>query len=214
MADTIERAIQAAQEAGSITDSNISNEVESIREPRTYLRSLDDAEAPKQRKPKRTAEEIRANQEAAGIPDSRPFINAEPQENAITRIEACHINGVLVKQLNLDPQVLAALDYWQTDEGIAEKNARPNVVEPSGITAGPDEWDKSLKEKREDVLERGYESYEARDPLRDVAEQYAQPGMRAKFLSQKKIKDGSNRDYQVVKQANGDPVMVRGMVLG
>jgi|SRR5215467_2746480 len=155
-------------------------------------------------------DEIRANQEAAGIPDSKPFI--EPQENAITRMEELHINGVLIKDLKLEAPVLAALDYYATDEGMAEKNA--TRAEPSGVTVGAEPWDKSLQQKRDDVKERGYNTYEARDPLREVAEEYAQPGMRARYMSQKKLKDGGNRDYKVVKQPNGDPVMVRGMVLG
>jgi hypothetical protein len=160
------------------------------------------------------SEEKRKAQEAAGIPDSQPFISGDLEPNAITRMLECHINGVLIRELNLGPQVLAALDYYATDEGIQEKNSRPNVREASGVETGADGWDKALKEKRDDVLERGWDTYEARDPLREVADQYAQPGMRSKFLSEKKTKEGGNRDYVVVKQENGDPVKVRGMLLG
>lgn len=161
-------------------------------------------------------EEKRKNQEAAGIPDSKPFVTPEEErvESGVDKMLSAHINGVLISSLNLDPQVLAALDYYATDEGIAEKNARPNAREASGIEQGAGPWEKSLQQKRDDVIERGYDSYEARDPLREVAEQYAVPGMRPKFLSEKKTKDGGNRDYQVVKQENGDPVKVRGMILG
>lgn len=161
-------------------------------------------------------DEKRQRQEEAGIPDSKAFVapEAERVPSGVDRILACHINGALISTLNLDPQVLAALDYFSTDEGIAEKNARPNVREPSGIEQGEGPWEKALQQKRDDVLDRKYDSYEARDPLREVAEQYAQPGMRSKFLSEKKTKDGGNRDYEVVKQANGDPVKVRGMLLG
>lgn len=153
-------------------------------------------------------------QEFAGIPDSRPFIAPIEQPNAMTRLEACHINGRLVKDMQLEPQVLAALDYGATDEGIAEKNARPNVREPSGVSLGSDEWNKALKQRTDDVKERDMPMFEARDPLREVADQYAKPGMRPRFLSQKKVKDGGHQQYVPVKRENGDPVMVRGMLLG
>jgi hypothetical protein len=155
-------------------------------------------------------------QSAGGIGDSKVFVAPEDQRvpSGVDRMMAAHINGQLISDLNLGPEVLAALDWYATDEGIAEKNARPNVVEPSGIELGADGFTKALQQKKDDVLERGYDSYEARDPLREVAEQYAKPGMRPKFLSEKKTKDGGNRDYEIVKDAKGDPVKVRGMLLG
>jgi hypothetical protein len=127
----------------------------------------------------------------------------------------CHINGVRIRELNLEPQVLAALDYWGTDEGIAERNARPNVRPPSGVELGRDGFDKALEQRRDDVKGRDMEMYEARDPLKEVADRYVKPGMKPKFLSPARIKDaGGVGDYQVVKDENGDPVRVKGMVLG
>lgn len=161
--------------------------------------------------------QVRANMEAAGIPDSKPFIAPESErlEAGVDRILKCHIDGVLVADLKLEPQVLAALDYWGTDEGIAEKNGRPMVREASGVTLAADGFDKSLQQRRDDVKERDIELYEARDPLKEVADAHAQPGMKAKFLSDKKVKEnGTTGDYQIVKDAQGDPVRVRGMVLG
>lgn len=164
---------------------------------------------------KRTAEQIRAAQEAAGIPDSKPFVSDEPMETGATRISSCHINGVLVSEMNLSPQVLLALDYWSTDEGIAEKNSRPNVRESSGITLGRDEFSKALDQRRDDVKDREMELYQARDPLKEVADRHVAKGMRGKFLSQAKLKEaGGTGDYEVVKDVSGDPVRVRGLVLG
>jgi len=159
-----------------------------------------------------TESERAAAYEAAGIPDSKPFVAADATEPSIMN---CHINGVLVRDLELDPQVIAALDYYATDEGVAEKNARPMVREASGVSLGADPFDKSLQQKRDDVKERGMELYEARDPLREVANRHMQPGMKPKFLSAKRVQEsGGTGDYEVVKDSNGDPVKVRGMILG
>lgn len=155
-------------------------------------------------------------QSAGGIGESKIFAAPDAEKDAAhERMLDCHINGVAIRELNLEPQVLAALDYWATDEGIEEHNARPNVRESSGITLGQDPFDKSLEQRRDDVKDRGMDTYEARDPLKEVADRYARPGMKPKFLSQHKIKDtGGTGDYEVVKDAAGDPVKVRGMILG
>jgi hypothetical protein len=164
---------------------------------------------------KAKAEQIRANQAAAGIPDSKPFAASEAMETGASRILQCHINGQLVADMNLAPQVIIAIDYWSTDEGIAEKNARPNVREPSGITLGRDEFSKALEQRRDDVTDRDMDLYRARDPLKEVADRHSSPGMRPKFLSAAKLKEsGGTGDYEVVKDSNGDPVQVRGLVLG
>lgn len=156
----------------------------------------------------------RANQEAAGIPDSKPFVAPFPELTGVDRTLQCHINGVKIADLNLEPHVVQALDYWATDEGIAERNARPGLRD-SGSTVGRDGFDKSLEQRRDDVLDRDMELYSARDPLKEVADKYAVPGMKPKFLSGNKIKEGGGTgDYQVVKDAAGDPVKVRRMVLG
>lgn len=165
---------------------------------------------------KEKAAQTRLNQEAAGIPDSRP--SAAP--GGADPILACHINGVLIAELGLEPHVIAVLNRQMTDEGIAERNARPGVREPSGITQGRDGWDKSLEQRRDDVLDRDMDTWQARDPLKEKAEAYTTPGYRPKFMSAARIKsDGSTGDYRVVKYPAGhpqagDPVMAKGMVLG
>jgi hypothetical protein len=155
-------------------------------------------------------------QSAGGIGESKIFCApAGGEPFGVARVEQCHLNGVLIAELGLAPQILGALDYWFTDEGIAEKAARPGLVEPSGIKLGADGFDKSLQERRDDVTEDGMDLYQARDPLKEVADRHAVAGMAPKFLSEKKIKDGGTTgDYQIVKDTAGDPVKVRGMVLG
>ena len=153
----------------------------------------------------------RANQEAAGIPDSKPFV-APGGATGETRILNSHINGVLVSELNLPPHVVAALDWHATDEGIAAAAANPNARPSSGITlvAGP--WDKALEERRDDVKQRDMFLVDARDPFKEVADKYAVPGMRPKFMRDKK--DGATGDHVVVRNEKGDPVKVQGMILG
>jgi hypothetical protein len=153
----------------------------------------------------------KTNKSAGGIGESKMFNAPDAEPDPIL---ACHINGVLISELGLEPHILAVLNRQLTDEGIEEKNARPEVRESSGITLGADPFTKSLEQKRDDVIERDMFSYDARDPFREVADKHAVPGMRPKFMSAQKIKDGGNRDYEVVKGENGDPVKVKGMVLG
>ena len=166
---------------------------------------------------KQKSEQTRLNQEAAGIPDSKP--SAVP--GAVDAILQCHINGVLISELNLEPHVTAVLNYQLTDEGIAEKNAQPNVRDWAGhASVGRDGWDKSLEERRDDVLDRDMDLYQARDPFKEVADRFVHPGMRAKMLSAKRIKEGGGSgDHQIVKYPAGHPqagdaVTVKGMVLG
>ena len=151
---------------------------------------------------------------AGGIGPSKNFGAPEATrlKGGVDRMLACHIDGVLISKMNLDPQVLTALDYYATDEGIVEKNA--GRAEPSGVTMGKDPFDKSLQERRRDVLDRDMSLDEARNPFQEVAEKYAQPGMREKFLSANRVKErGGTRDYEVVKDAKGDDVKVQGMLL-
>lgn len=161
----------------------------------------------------------KTNRSAGGIGESQVFAvpDAERTEpNVVDRMLGCHINGVLVSELKLDEQVLHALDYYATDEGIAEKNARDNVRESSGVSIGKEPFEKALDQRRNDVIERDMPIYEARDPMKEVADKYAVAGMKPKFLSRSRIKDagGTTGAYTVVVDANGDPVQVKGMILG
>lgn len=154
---------------------------------------------------------------AGGIGESKVFCAApeERLQTGVDRILACHIEGVPVKDMNLSPQILSALDFAATDEGIEEYNSRENVRPASGISAGAQPFDKALQERRDDVKLRDKMLFDSRDPLKEVADRYAKPGMKAKFLSAARIKDsGGSGNYEIVKSANGDPVTVKGMVLG
>lgn len=146
------------------------------------------------------------NRELAGIPD-KPIPGVEMDTNPVLDL---HVGGMLVRDL---PEcVQGHIRRSQTDEGIAEDNEGKSDLH---VEETSDEFSKALRHKRDDVKDRDFDSYEAHDPLREVADKYAVPGMRPKFLSPKGVKDrGGTGDHQVVKDANGDPVTVRGMILG
>jgi len=147
-------------------------------------------------------------QNAAGIPDSKPFGgSAEALDNPVLD---CHVAGVLVRDLPIEVQT--KILWQQTDEGIGARNEGKSGAHVS-VTVEP--WQKALDQRRDDVKHRDMDSYEARDPLKEVADAHAKPGMRPKFLSARKVKEnGGTGDYEVVKDDKGDPVTVRGMVLG
>jgi|HubBroStandDraft_4_1064222.scaffolds.fasta_scaffold67106_3 hypothetical protein len=151
-------------------------------------------------------EEKRDRQEVAGIPDN-PLAGVETDTNPVLDL---HVGGMLVRDL---PEcVQKHIRRCQTDEGIAADN---EGKDPRRVEIGADGFAKALDQRRDDVKVRDYDSYEARDPLKEVADAYAVPGMRPKFLSPKGVKDrGGTGDHVVVKDEKGDPVTVRGMVLG
>jgi hypothetical protein len=152
--------------------------------------------------------------EAAGIPDSRRFGGA-PGENPLMDY---HVGGVKVREMvermsEVDAALwISRLTYHQTDEGIAERNEGKSELRVE-VGAGP--WEKSLEHRRDDVKQRDMDSWEARDPLKEVKDRHAEPGMAYKFLSPRKIQEnGGTGSYEVVKDASGEAVKVRGMVLG
>ena len=153
---------------------------------------------------------------AGGVGESKIFCAPEAERplTGVDKMLDCHIDGKKIRDLNLDPSVLAALPYDATDEGIAAKEAAPNARPSSGITLGAGEFEKALDQRRDDVKIRNMMLFDSRDPLKEVADRFAVPGMKAKFLSPARVKDnGGTGMYEVVKGPNGDPVTVKGMVL-
>lgn len=150
-----------------------------------------------------------AKQAAAGIPDSPIFTQPrEEQENPILK---CHVGGMPVSQL--PPEVHNLLVYEQTDEGVAERNARENVRPPSGITLGADVLTKRCEERRDSIVDRGMEPWEAPNAMQEVADAHVRPGFKGKFLSPAKLEKQGKRGYEIVVDA-GEPVKLRNMILG
>jgi len=146
---------------------------------------------------------------AGGVGESKRFGGASPDADRNPVLDL-HVGGMLVRDMPLESQ--ARILYQQTDEGIAANNAGKSENRVAVIAEG---FDKALHQRRDDLKDRGMEPYEARDPLKEVADAHAVPGMRPKFLSPRRVKEnGGTGDYVVVKEANGDPVRVKGMILG
>jgi len=157
------------------------------------------------------ARQKEVNQELAGIPES-PILRRDPPDLPPNPVRSMHVGGVLVSDLPLEAQ--GRIVYQQTDEAMAERNARPNVVEPSGITFGADPFTKSCAERKDSIIERGMEPWEAPNPMKDLADAHVTPGFKGKFLSPGTIDKNGTRGYRVVKHANGEPVKLRNMILG
>jgi len=151
-----------------------------------------------------------ANLEAAGIPDSPNLArDYEPEPSALLKF---HVGGVLIADLPLEAQ--CRIVYMQTDEAMEERNARPEVREPSGIRLGADEVTKGCEKRKDDVIDRGMEPWESPNAMEDLIKRHVAPGFSGKFLSPNRIEKNGTRGFEVVTQANGEPVKVRNMVLG
>ncbi len=164
------------------------------------------AQTRQRNKEARAAEKISAQ----GYGESRVFRDPDAPD-PYEKVRNCHVGGKLVGEVFNESQI-ALLSYEQTDEGIAQRNAGKSEHRVSVVSDG---FDSAIRQRRDDVKDRDMDSWEARDPLKEVCDRYVEPGMRGKFLSAQKIKENSGTgDYEVVKDANGDPVRVRGLVLG
>ena len=153
------------------------------------------------------AEEL---QEFAGIPDSPIFTREREQmENPLVDL---HVGGVRIGDLPIEAQ--NRIVYQQTDEAMEERNARPNAVEPSGISLGADPYSKQCEQRKDDIIDRGMEPWEAANPMKDLADAHVRPGFRPKFLSPNRVDKDGTRGYEVVRHPNGEPVKLRNMLLG
>lgn len=160
---------------------------------------------------RRKAEERRAAAPMTqGIGESKRFNAPEGTFPASTILD-CHVGGMLVR--NLPSQVQTAILYQQTDEGIAEANeGKAEAGTTARVTR--DEFTGACQARRDGIRDQGMEPWEAPNPLKDVADRYAQPGMSPKFLSPRRLDKEGTRGFEVVRDKRGDPVKVRDMVLG
>lgn len=150
------------------------------------------------------------NHEAAGIPDSPIFTNTSREERAIDeKLLAAHVGGFPVCDLPLETQL--RLMYRQTDEGIAEANAGKSEVRARTTM---DEMSKACHHRKDDIIDRGMEPWEATDPAASLVAEHVAPGFKGKLLSASKIDKDGTRGYEILRHANGDPVKLRNMVLG
>jgi hypothetical protein len=147
---------------------------------------------------------------AQGIGESKPFI-APAGTFDPPATQQCHVGGLLVS--DLPQEVQDRILYRQTDEGIEEAN-RGKVEVAARVTESP--LDKDMQRRRDFLEDYGdvAQSWESPNPLKEVADAHAVPGMRPKFLSPAKIERAGLRGYKVVRHENGDPVKLGNLILG
>jgi hypothetical protein len=151
------------------------------------------------------------------LPDSKNFGDPESTRGLLTGLEGLHVNGEPIEEWaeHMPEEIVRRMSYPLTDEGqdeqariASDRSMRGNLGRPM-----TDAEDRKLKQYQAD-RRGGMEPWEASHPLNDVAARHVGPGMRPKFLSDKRVtkEGGHTRGFEVVKH-NGDPVRVGGLVL-
>lgn len=135
---------------------------------------------------------------------------ALPESPALRRARGVEPQAVRTVNGKPIPAAFAHAIPWEhTDQGIAERAARPHAV--SAVLTNP--VTQRIGEYA-DQLQAGMEPWEADDPLRVVSEAHRKPGERHRFLSPSRINDKGLRGWEPVIAPNGDPVKVGNMILG
>jgi hypothetical protein len=118
--------------------------------------------------------------------------------------------GLTVNGQPVPPEFAHVIPFANTDQGIAERNARDIVREDAGrakVVAGP--FEKGLEKM-------GDEQFLDTDPFKETVAPFRerQPGFSFKMLSERVIQKRGLRGFEVVKDEKGDPVKCGGMILG
>jgi hypothetical protein len=145
---------------------------------------------------------------STGIGESKVFRdpNAPEEDNPLLD---CHINGQKIRDLGFTPLQLSAMSWHITDEGIAANNEGKQEVRAS-VTRDP--LQKSMDKRRDDVLERGMETWEAEDAMRDQVKEHVRPGFKARYLSDATVQKRGMRGWKPVIE-DGQPVKLGNMTL-
>ncbi len=151
---------------------------------------------------------------AQGVGESKQFGGDYRPPDVIEREERilnCHLDGRLIRGMNLPAEVLAALSYRHTDEGVEEMNkGRSN----HRIEVGRGPEDKAVDQYRDDRKERRMPKGQARNPMRALLDRHVQPGERPKFLSSSRTGTDDLDGYTPVLNEQGKPVKYKTMTLG
>jgi hypothetical protein len=148
-------------------------------------------------------------------------VNRDPAaRSAYEALKGLHVGGKAIEDLPED--MVIRLCYEHTDEAIAKRN---QGKEPYGSTrvqnlAGDcapvtaTDFDRQVEERRDFRGDENLETWEAPDPMKELAEKHVSKGMVPKFLSPSQIDRRGTRGYEIVKDSKGQPVKVGQMVLG
>jgi hypothetical protein len=153
--------------------------------------------------------EVRAAEKAptsTGIGESRVFCDPDaPQQD--DRLLNCHINGKLIRDLGFTPLQLSAISWHITDEGIEANNEGKSEVRAS-VTRDP--LSKSMEKRKDDVLDRGMETWEAENAMQQILDANPRPGFRRRFLADAVVNKRGLRGWQPVIK-DGQPVTLGGL---
>lgn len=154
-------------------------------------------------------------QELAGIPDSRPHIDPETaeQENPLLDL---HMGGVPIREMlpMMGPAWLAAINYHQTDEAIAERN-KGKVESAARVTASSD-FDKKLHQWG-DSFDTAMQPWEQPNPQKILEQRHLTPGFRPRWLSMQSVDKRARglRGWRPVRdQETGEVVKLGTLFLG
>lgn len=148
-------------------------------------------------------------------------VNRDPAaRSAYEALKGLHVGGKPVEEL--PEEMVIRLCYEHTDEAIAKRN---QGKEPYGSTrvqslAGDrapvtaTDFDRQVLERRDFRETENLQTWEAPDPMKELAEQYVAPGMVPKFLSPSQIDRRGTRGFDLVKDLSGRLVQVGRMILG
>ena len=98
------------------------------------------------------------------------------------------------------------IPYANTDQGLQDALDKRTTPLPV-VEIVRSEWD-ALLQQRED------QPWAPRDPLQEAQDKFGKPGFQYRGLSDRVCKKRGMRGWEIVKQANGDPVNINGMILG
>lgn len=149
-----------------------------------------------QNKEARAAEKLMST----GVGPSKVFCDpAAPDPNA--ELRQCHIEGRLIADHYTEDQI-AILQWAWTDEGIAARNAGKSDARVQVLS---DPLANSLQKRKDDVKERGMESWEAENAMQQQIDRYGKPGFRTRYLSDATVKTKGLRRWDPVI-VDGEPV--------
>lgn len=142
---------------------------------------------------------------AQGVGESKPHIAPEGTFEPTRDWSQLTIQGEPIPRYLWD-----LLTYEMTDQGAAEKNAGKEF---SNVRVSLDAHDKRIIQRKEAVLDRGLQAWEAPDPRRELIEKHVKPGERPHFLSPSKVAQAGTRGWVPVLDEQGREVKLGEMIL-
>jgi hypothetical protein len=137
---------------------------------------------------------------STGVGDSRVFVDPDGPRDARTDLT---VNGEPIPE-----HLTHLIPYEATDQGRVEVNAGKTEARAQVLR---DPVDNKIAAFGDESLE----PWQSPNPMKELADAHVGPGMRARFLSQRKCeRDGMRGWKPVINPATGEPVKLGHMILG